>query len=428
MTLPNNDMIKWAALQPLTGGMYIGAKNVIGDDAQFIISYPGTNDIMKDKEGNIKIAGNEYNLLEWMKKNDCTVPYWHFAHEMFEDLDINEVKIKPFNSECVYDMPCDLDLVVAVPVCSGLSMITSGNADTKKCRNNNMLFLAKYALNIIKPKIYVFENAPTLMGIRGDEIRTKLEDIACSAGYSVLYYKTDTYLHHNCQKRPRIFVIFQKWSGNTPEKPVPFDYEDVQFNIEEYLKLIPENASQKYMFDMSPINKCLLEFAKHKFGVTWRDDSDRYLMNNVEKDWDGFIEFVNNTDIVADAQKTKIIAFVNHARFKREQGLNYWADNLIIPKEKTNAVQFRSMQSMLHPTEDRLFNIRENLHLMGMPHDFELYGDIASNYMKIGQNVPVKTAEWIVKECLRVLPHLNESRDNSSDVSYIDNVKQKIVY
>ena len=421
-------MIKWAALQPLTGGMYIGAKNAIGDDAQFIISYPGTNDITKDKEGNIKLAGNEYNLLEWMKKNGCMVPYWHFSHQMFEDVDINEIKIQQLNGECVYDMPCDLDLVVAVPVCSGLSMLSSGNADIKRCRNNNMLFLAKYALNIIKPKIYVFENAPTLMSVRGDEIRTKLEDIAYSAGYSVLYYKTDTYLHHNCQRRPRTFVIFQKWSGNNPEKPVPFGYEDAQFNIEEYLKLIPENASQKYMFDMSPINKCILEFTKHKFGATWRNDSDKYLMNNVEKDWQGFIDFVNSTDIVTDAQKTKIIAFVNHARFKHEQGLNYWANTLIMQKEKTNAVQVRSMQCMIHPTEDRLFNIRENLHLMGMPHDFELHGDIASNHMKIGQNVPVKTAEWIVKECLRVLPLLNESREKSNNVSYIDNVKQKIVY
>lgn len=421
-------MIKWAALQPLTGGMYIGAKNAIGDDAQFIISYPGTNDITKDKDGNIKLAGNEYNLLEWMKKNDCMVPYWHFSHEMFEDVDINEVKIQQLNGECVYDTPRDLDLVVAVPVCSGLSMVTSGSADTKSCRNNNMLFLAKYALNIIKPKIYVFENVPTLMSARGDEVRNKLEDIALSAGYSVLYYKTDTYLHHNCQKRPRTFVIFQKWSGNTPEKPVPFDYEDAQFNIEEYLKLIPDDVSQKYMFDMSPLNKCLLEFAKHKFGATWRDDSDKYLMNNVEKDWDGFIEFVVNTDVATEAQKDKVIAFVNHARFKREQGLNYMANCLVIPKEKTNAVQFKSINSMLHPTEDRLFNIRENLHLMGMPHDFELHGDIASNYMKIGQNVPVKTAEWIVKECLRVLPLLNESRDGSSNVSYIDNVKQAIVY
>ena len=108
--------------------------------------------------------------------------------------------------------------------------------------------------------------------------------------------------------------------------------------------------------------------------------------------------------------------------------MNYWANSLIIQKEKTNAVQFRSMQSMIHPTEDRLFNIRENLHLMGMPHDFELHGDIASNYMKIGQNVPVKTAEWIVKECLRVLPLISESRDKSSNVSYIDNVKKTIVY
>lgn len=99
----------------------------------------GTNDITKDKNGNIKLVGNEYNFLEWMKKNDCMVPYWHFSHEMFEDVDINEVKIQQLNSECVYDIPCDLDLVVAVPVCSGLSMVTSGSADIKRCRNNNLL-------------------------------------------------------------------------------------------------------------------------------------------------------------------------------------------------------------------------------------------------------------------------------------------------
>ena len=41
--------IKWGIIQPLTGGMYIGARNAIGCPADFILSYPGLDDIKIDK-------------------------------------------------------------------------------------------------------------------------------------------------------------------------------------------------------------------------------------------------------------------------------------------------------------------------------------------------------------------------------------------
>ena len=45
--------IKWAAIQPLTGGMYLGAEEAIGHPAEFILSYPHLAD-----ENN-----NEFNLF-----------------------------------------------------------------------------------------------------------------------------------------------------------------------------------------------------------------------------------------------------------------------------------------------------------------------------------------------------------------------------
>ena len=33
--------IRWAAIQPLTGGMYLGAEEAIGHPAEFILSYKG---------------------------------------------------------------------------------------------------------------------------------------------------------------------------------------------------------------------------------------------------------------------------------------------------------------------------------------------------------------------------------------------------
>ena len=49
---------------------------------------------------------------------------------------------------------------------------------------------------------------------------------------------------------------------------------------------------------------------------------------------------------------------------------------------------------MVHPTEERGYNVRELLWLMGMPHDFELM-DFKKNWNHICQNVPVKTATFI---------------------------------
>ena len=40
-----NNKIKWAAIQPLTGGMYLGAEEAIGYPAEWILSYKGLNDI-----------------------------------------------------------------------------------------------------------------------------------------------------------------------------------------------------------------------------------------------------------------------------------------------------------------------------------------------------------------------------------------------
>ena len=58
--------MKWAAIQPLTGGMYIGAEEAIGHPAKYILSYPGVGDAQFDEDGNVKSAGNEYNLMKYL--------------------------------------------------------------------------------------------------------------------------------------------------------------------------------------------------------------------------------------------------------------------------------------------------------------------------------------------------------------------------
>ena len=59
---------------------------------------------------------------------------------------------------------------------------------------------------------------------------------------------------------------------------------------------------------------------------------------------------------------------------------------------------------------------------MGMPHDFVLYGDININYPKIGQNVPVRTAQFIVSEVLKLIENWDTIKKQKEPI-FIDNTK-----
>ena len=70
--------------------------------------------------------------------------------------------------------------------------------------------------------------------------------------------------------------------------------------------------------------------------------------------------------------------------------------------DQFTAVIRKNIAFAVHPTEDRFFNIRELLHLMGMPHDYEIQNP-RKNINHVCQNVPVNTAaDWaeeVVKFC-----------------------------
>lgn len=80
---------------------------------------------------------------------------------------------------------------------------------------------------------------------------------------------------------------------------------------------------------------------------------------------------------------------------------------------------------MVHVTEDRLYTIREWLTMMGMPYDFEMQGRYDLIFQKIGQNVPVGTAKYVVNEALRYIN--GEAELVNANTMFYDNIKQKII-
>ena len=427
----NNEKIRWASIQPLTGGMYLGAEEAIGHPAEFILSYKGLSDIKYDKSGeNIVDAGNEYNLLEYLKKHNRCPKYYQLHKGMF-DMDLENMNPEIYlNDELETPSYDNLDLVVAVPVCSGLSMVTTATDDTKNARNCNMLWISKYTLSVIKPKIYIFENAPTFMGVRGTELRAQFEEMAMELGYSILYYKTDSNLHHNCQLRPRTFVIFFKHTKEEAQRPFMFEWEDTRMTIEEFFAQIDnDNLTQNEPVQSSPHNYMVIDFIKRKYGEQWKEIVTGSLMQHcIDKKYlDELIDFIKNVYVgFTDEIKAKALKYIEHIKYKKSLGLNYFGDDVCLCKNRFPSIQFKSIPNMLHPSGERICSCREYLSLMGMPTDFTLYGG-RSCLNKIGQNVPVKTAKFIVEQAIKHLDVWNNERLTDTNVMYQDNIKQMVV-
>lgn len=417
--------IKWAAIQPLTGGMFLGAEEAFGYPAEWILTYKGLDEIKKNKDGEITGVANEAYLLNYLKKVNREVPYYKMNRAMF-DADISnmdpEITLDGEPAKPDYDV----DVVVAVPVCSGLSMVTSAKDDTRNERNCNMLYLAKLALTTIRPKVYIFENAPTLMGFRGDELRSQFEQIANENDYVVVYYKTDTWKHYNCQKRPRTFVMFVKKIDGESKVPT-LDFTDHKMTIEEFFANIPEGLSNQEECEASPHNYMVIDFFKYKYGKDWIDNVNGCLMKNIVQRGliDELLNFMDSYDKMPIETKDKVRHYIEHIRKKTSMGLNWYGSDCCYYKEHFPAIQFRSITTTIHPSGERMCNVREYLELMGMPHDFDWFGD-KGNWPKIGQNVPVKTAKFITEQAIKIVNNWNnESRQDGSAI-FFDNTNNTI--
>lgn len=428
--MSDNKNIKWAALQPLTGGMAFGCEAAVGHPAEFIISYPGFDAPKCNKEGKIVDCGNEYHLIEYLKKHNRMVPYYQFDRKPFQVDDAVDAKLLQEGHEVAHPDYSDLDLVVAVPVCSGLSSATFGaSVDTINARNSNMLFLARFALNTIRPKVYIFENAPRLVSAAGEGVRAELERIARKAGYSVIFYRTDTILHDNCQIRPRTFVYF--FRNDIANKGVPvIGFENNRVTVEEFLNRIPKDATQQESLELPDTCVPMLDYVKHLFGDEWRSKmTTTAVVCDLQKTnkLDDWVKWVDESDKYTDKVKNSVAKYVAHIHKKEAMRKGYYVVSpVVMKKDRIPSAMFKTIPFVLHHKDDRLYTLREWMSVMGMPYDFELQGEAHRTFRQIGQNVPARTAKFIAGEALKVIKDWDNFERKDEQVMLFDNAKQTI--
>ena len=402
--------MRYVAHVPLIGGFAIAAMNVTKKPPVAITSYS-------------PFVGNDKLLLRYLQKKNIVVPYFEID-KIEEEKKLHDVR----------HLIGKLDFANAIPPCSGLSM--SGNL-AKGARgsspvNDWMYKSAEFMLGTLRPTVYVFENAPTLYTDVGGPVRSQLMEIARYNGYAATFYKTDTLLHGIPQRRPRTYTIFHK--GNYA--PILNYFQKETPSVAEYLKSIPEKATMQDVYATKEpfINEFeIVKFAKLKFGDNWRQaflDTKPHLTsydflnrNNLIQE---YRDYVYSLPDAHESSKKDI----DHVIKKLGMGKNFRLSHrvLCIDAHHVYAVVGEMMERNVHPTQDRRMNIREYMHLMGMPHDYELE---ENEYGKLPQNCPVTTNEDITREVVAIINgerEFSNHRFEMQDNTKYDGIKTKKLF
>lgn len=380
--------VNWATMIPLIGGSAIGCSLATGNKPLYHLSYSA-------------FGANEKHLTN----------YWPEIPRIVLD-EGGQIPGSP------------VDFVNSVCPCAGLSQLnTSRSKEVRDSKNKWMFESAEIVLGKVKPKVFFGENAPGLFTNSGEYVRDKLKNLAQKHNYSFSLYKTNTILHGIPQRRMRTFYFF--W--NSPNPPVLNFYKRKSPSFVDYISQIPETASWQDTFNIE--GKATDAFRTYEFlleyyNIPHRDFVKRYDGTAIHSVYSYLAE--NNLLskcimwLYEKYPESRELPRLYSIRKKVESGGRFMDSSPGFYHQRTNAIVGRTLTHLMHPLENRGMSIRELMHMMGLPHDFEI--DAKKSLNHLAQNVPTCTSRDMTLEILKFLK--NELEYSNTDFLMQDNCKE----
>lgn len=296
---------------------------------------------------------------------------------------INVLKPSEWNNEEYLNMLKheEYDLLFANNPCSGLSAINR-NANLNQPINNKF-FEVFDTVNAIQPKVFLIENAPTLVTI-GTPILQHMINILND--YKITIIRDMAGNHNVAMKRTRTFII--GWRKDYFENKIPLINMNIQnpIFIKDVLGTISNDTYNK-------------EVVKHNYSNLIKYYN---LVNKGDSVLRTIYKFCN--DIKSDLTETQINS-IKTMKKKKQDNKNIWDKSPWRLDENKRAPSMTSLSAFIHPTEDRDLYIREYARIMGYPEDFIFYPNECkcSTIQCIAQGVPVNFIKYISNEIIRCL-------------------------
>jgi len=278
----------------------------------------------------------------------------------------------------------------SLPKLSGrLDVLTAGfpcqpfsNAGSRKGTEDDRGTLFQTAIDLVEklnPRAVVFENVRGLLSFKdGDKLL--IEEICCqldSLGYDVVFSLVDASRHHVAQKRLRVFIVGIERNSTKGlfSFPQPIDRPDLTLG-HTILDLTAGIANQDELMQLNPqaihIGSMVPE------GGSWKDIPYEKLPPRLQR--------------IAD--NIKRYRWPNfYRRFHRDEV----AGTITAAFKPENA-------GVWHPTEKRIFSVREIGRIQSFPDWFRFDGkSIKSKYQQIGNAVPPRLAFELASRIAKVL-------------------------
>jgi DNA (cytosine-5)-methyltransferase 1 len=331
----------------------------------------------------------------------------------------------------------DLDVLIATPPCQGMSVANHKKNDETK--RNSLVVESIKIVNKINPKFFIFENVRAFL----NTICTDIDDIDKPINDSI---KLNLGGNYNILSKVINFKEYGSQSSRTRTLVIGTRKDLV--NISPY-QLFPREQKAKTLKSLIgdlPSLKIMGEISEDDIYHSYRTFDTKMLpwIENIKEGQSAF-DNIEPTRIPHKVVDNEIVFNKN----KNGDKYSRWYWNRVAPCIHTRN-DILASQSTIHPSDNRVFSIRELMHMMTLPNKFRWSNiDIDSlnnlsniekkKYLKlnelnirhcIGESVPTKVFEQIAQNIKKTLKHkvlsINEiekiiQKYNLQDINILQN-------
>ena len=322
-----------------------------------------------------------YDILLGIDNDAKALETFELNHKEAKSIcgDITQITYKENIKPIIGDV--DIDVIIGGPPCQGMSLSGPRKFDDSR----NKLYLSYIRLvDEIRPKAFVIENVPGLVGLFGGQIKDSIINKFSDMGYKIEYKILCAADYGVPQMRKRVvFVGYKKGKFEFPLENK--EYVTCEMALSDLPPLIDSIGSEKMKYEKSAHNDYQRMMRKHS-------------------------QEVYNHIAAKHSEKVKYIISLVPA------GGNYKS----LPEELKNTRNFhvawtRFPDSKPAPTIDtghrhhfhykynRVPTVRECARIQSFPDDFIFLGNKTQQFRQVGNAVPPLMAEAIAKQINKLL-------------------------
>lgn len=305
----------------------------------------------------------------------------NFPNHLVLNRDIGQLAAKGFDELKAYGT---LDLLVGGPPCQGFSIQRIGRDQDDR---NDLIIGFAGAVVELKPRMFLMENVPGLLGRRGKTIAGEFVSLVTTAGYDVDYKILDAASYGVPQIRRRVFFVgWLRGDSLGFAFPKPLLAEGSYRTVREAIGDLPSPPSDRSSAYEDPLHRRMKLSPKNLERLRYIPPGGGFESLPIE--------------LRVDCHKAGAGRIGHRAVYGR-----------LHPDRPASTITARfdsfTRGRFAHPWEDRNISLREGARLQSFPDDFVFHGTQEEIAAQIGNAVPPSLARHMaeaVKKSLKGEP------------------------